>query len=167
MITTALIDYFGGEPYFSTVAADSYYRVTGRRRGLFGSTIEAVSLLILKSSDIDFQSAADALVKAITLGKPGEERVSCAWLVCSERGGIYLYEAIATKENRAHRRLKSRFVIVNSLDGTVSFGPGHSLNGRYTDRLRDLIDSYRTQPPEVWRLTFQKLVGELFQVAKA
>jgi hypothetical protein len=139
-------------------------------KGLFFRPARTVSLrilLLLKSDVIDFASITEDLRKVTETANGGFRRkLTCDWLVCSPRGGIYLYEAIATKENRTRGKLKNRFIVLNTGDGTVSFGPGHVNNMRYTRRMQDLIAAYRSIPPAAWNVAFAKLVDELFAVPR-
>jgi hypothetical protein len=121
------------------------------------------ALLILKTDEIDFQSISNDIRRANESENDERRRkIRCNWLVCSDRGGIYLFEAIATKENKSRGNMKNRFIVLNTGDGTISFGPGHENNMRYTRRMQDLIAAYRSIPPEAWNAAFAKLVGELF-----
>ncbi len=121
------------------------------------------ALLVMKTSEIHFQRACADLLSSLRSIGPVAETVDCSWLVCSDRGGIYLYEAIATKENARSIPFRNGFVIINSGDGTVSFGPGHEKNGRFSRRMADLLDSYRSLPLGEWKREFAMLVQELFQ----
>lgn len=75
--------------------------------------------------------------------------VDCDWFICSERGGIYLYEAIATPEHRSFAGMRNRFVVLNLGTGAVSFGPGDERNAAMSDRLSALLESYRLAPDTV------------------
>ena len=122
------------------------------------------ALMILKSNEINFHKIANELLKNIPdVVAAKKRRINCTWLICSERGGIYLFEAIATKENIKYGKMKNKFIILNSCDGTVSFGPGHIKNGFYTDRMRELIDSYRSITPDKWHADFTKTISEMIE----
>lgn len=164
MLDAALKEYFENECAFSTDTAELYYRVIGESRGVFNPKKALIALIVMKSSEINFHQIADALLANVSRATPGKKpNVTCRWIVCSDRGGIYLFEAIASKENIAYKNLKSRFVIVNSMDGTISFGPGHILNARYSDQLREMIEYSRTQSRGKWTMDFQALVGKIYQ----
>lgn len=164
MLDAALKNYFANDCAFSTDTAEVYCRIIGRGKGLFRPKMEANALLVMKSDEINFHQVADTLLKnLLTVDSEKKTEVTCRWIVCSDRGGIYLFEAIATKDNIAHKKLKSRFVVLNSLDGTISFGPGHILNGRYSDRMREMIECSRTQNRAKWLIDFQAIVGQIYQ----
>jgi hypothetical protein len=164
MLDTVLKEYFENGRAFSTDTAEVYCRIIGRGKGLFRPKMEANALIVMKSDEINFHQIADALLKNLRpVDSEKKTGVTCRWIVCSDRGGIYLFEAIATKDNITYKNLKSRFVVLNSLDGTVSFGPGHILNGRYSDRMREMIESSRTQNRAKWTMDFQALVGQIYQ----
>lgn len=164
MLNAALKEYFGNDCAFSTDTSGLYYKTVRQSNGLLYPKLELNALLVMKKSEINFRQGADELLKAISPVASGKKpRVSCRWIVCSDRGGIYLHEAIATKGNASYKNLKSRFIVVNSLDGTVSFGPGHILNGRYSDRMRALIECARTRDRARWTVDFQELVGQMYR----
>jgi hypothetical protein len=144
----------------------AFRKIERGRRFFFSSKKVSLNvLLLLKSDIIDFQSISEDLKRAAE--NPNETRggkVRCNWLVCSERGGIYLFEAIATKENKSRGNMRNRFVVLNTGDGTVSFGPGHEKNMQYTRKMRDLISLYRSIQPAAWNAALAKLVNELFDV---
>lgn len=76
--------------------------------------------------------------------------VRADWFILSDRGGIYLFEEIAKKENARYRVMRNRFVVMNSCDGTVSFGPGHRENMQVTEKTRSLLQMQRALPEEIW-----------------
>jgi hypothetical protein len=155
VLTSALREYFDAGPVATAEGYELYCRVIERRRGLFGAErLSVVALVILHGTEIDFCGYANAVVKAVTLGGHKPPRVSCTWLIASDHGGIYLHEAIDTKENRRQASLSSRFIVMNTGDGTVSFGPGHRDNGPASDRMRRLIGEYNAIPRDQWRRLF-------------
>jgi hypothetical protein len=164
MLDAALKEYFENDRAFSTDTAEVYCRIIRTGKGLFRRKLEVNALIAMKSDEINFHQVADTLLKTLlTVDSEKKAGVTCRWIVCSDRGGIYLFEAIATKDNITYKNLKSQFVVLNSLDGTVSFGPGHILNGRYSDRMREMIESSRTQNTAKWTMDFQALVGQIYQ----
>ncbi len=121
---------------------------------LFGlsNTVDVTAYVRLDTNEIAFREAAGRIMSAVgeaLSGKAG--RIRCNWFVCSESGGIYLYEAIAVKEHIRGKNMINRFVVVNSINGTVSFGPGHLENAPYSRRLADVLGQCRATPPDLWK----------------
>lgn len=160
MLTSALREYFDNSPVAVTQAYELYYRVNAQRRGLFDTHRLSVSaLVILHGTEIDFQCYAAALEKSI--GESAEMKIGslrCTWLIGSDHGGIYLHEAIDTKANRRYKSLTSRFVVMNTGDGTVSFGPGHRDNGAASETMRRLVAEYNAMTKDRWQRLFAQAV---------
>ena len=158
MLSDALRRYFDSIALVANREYEISYRITGTRRSLFGGkdSYNIDVLLLLFTSEINFQGIADHVIADIE--RPGRKikTISCNWIVCSERGGIYLYEAISTKENRRYRSTHNRFLILNTEDGTVSFGPGHIENQGQTNMMKFLIDNYRGMAEATWNREFAK-----------
>ena len=160
MLTSALREYFGISPVSVMQNYELYYRVNAQRRGLFGTHRLSVSaLVLLHGTEIDFQGYANALEKSIV--DSAERKVGsirCTWLIGSDHGGIYLHEAIDTKANRRHKSLKSRFIVLNTGDGTVSFGPGHRDNGAASETIRRLVAEYNAMTKDRWQRLFAQAI---------
>lgn len=77
--------------------------------------------------------------------------------MCSEQGGIYLYEVLGIKEYRKYLTMINRLIVINSLSGTVSFGPGHMNNHEISEKIHMLLESYRLTPKNKW-------LNELFSI---
>lgn len=115
------------------------------------NTVEAAAYVRLDTNEIAFREAADRILSAVGDALPGKKgRIRCNWFVCSESGGIYLYEAIAVKDHTRFKNMINRFVVVNSINGTVSFGPGHIENTPYSRRLAEVLGQCRTTPRDLW-----------------
>jgi len=163
MLTTALREYFDADPVAVAQGYEIFCRGIGRRRGLLGTDrLSAIALVILHGTEIDFRGYADALAKALAPGEGKPPRIACTWLIASNHGGIYLHEAIDTKDNRRYKSLSSRFIVMNTGDGTVSFGPGHRDNGAATDAVRRLIGEYNTLSRDQWRRRFAQALDSFF-----
>ncbi len=125
------------------------FRETSRKRNsLTGSWTVTVRVLAwLKTAEIRFDEMSASLVSAVA-NVPGQRiaRVRCSWLVSSPSGGIYLYELFDTPEHRRRGVLRNRFFILNTCDGTVSFGPGNGLNRAFSDRMREYIERAPSLP---------------------
>jgi hypothetical protein len=158
MLSDALHRYFGGSVLIAKQGYEVSYRITGTRKSLLGdkASYNVDVLLFLFGSEINFQEIADHVVADIE--RPGRKikALACNWIVCSERGGIYLYEAISADENRKYKSMHNRFLILNTEDGTVSFGPGHIENQGHTNMMRFLIDNYRGMAEATWNSEFDK-----------
>lgn len=128
-------------------------KITRSGKALFSSSTvhRLIAFVILKTDEIPFQDIADAIIDWVS-GKTGSavKRISCDWVVCSDRGGIYLYEAIATRDHLSYRNMKNRFLIVNSDSGSVSFGPGDVRNKPVSEEMASLLDRYRTMDGRDW-----------------
>lgn len=73
-----------------------------------------------------------------------------SWFVLSPKGGIYLYETIATKEHRKYKNLRNSFIIVNTESASISFGPGHTKNPLASQMLFSLLQNSRFFKKEEW-----------------
>lgn len=144
------------------------YRVTRSGTSLFSArrSFDVEALLMLSGKDIDFREGAEALLADLESqgGKIGRAR--CSWIVASEHGGIYLHEAIATKENRRLGPFANRFMVLDVLDGTVSFGPGHIGNRDCSEAMRYLIDRRRTMAEAAWNYEFDTLLGRCLDILR-
>lgn len=78
------------------------------------------------------------------------KNIQCLWYVCSPHGGIYLYETLAVKEAKKTGKLHNSFIILNSDNGTVSFGPGHKYNKELSIRLGKILEASRFFTREKW-----------------
>jgi hypothetical protein len=159
MLDNALRTWFGKTNISRDAQYELYYVVTGESRPLFfmRPRITVYSLLILNTRTVPFTGAADTLLSELNT----TAHIKCRWLVSSEGGGIYLYEAVATKSHALWRNMRNSFLVINSNDGTVSFGPGHRLNASYTERLNELVVNSRLYTEAEWL----KLTGLLVEAA--
>jgi hypothetical protein len=168
MIRDALCRSFGNRLLPLRNGLGLCYRVTRSGRSLFSGrhSFEVEALLILSGKDIDFREGADALLADLEsrFGEVG--RVGCCWIVASEHGGIYLHEAIATKENRRYGHMANRFMVLDVQDGTVSFGPGHVDNRDCSEAMRYLIDRRRTMAEATWNHEFDQLLGRCLSISR-
>lgn len=168
MIQDALCRSFGNRILPLRNGLGLCYRVTGTGKAIFSErhSFEVEALLMLSGKDIDFREGAEALLSGLAAqgGKLG--RVRCSWIIASEHGGIYLHEAVATKENRRFDTLSSRFMVLDVLDGTISFGPGHTGNRDCSEAMRYLIDRRRTMAEATWNHEFDTLLGRCLAVLK-
>lgn len=142
------------------------YRVTRSGRSLWGGrhSFDVEALLMLSGKDIDFREGAESLLADLAAHGGEIGRVRCRWIVASEHGGIYLHEAIDTKENRRFGPMISRFMVLDVIDGTVSFGPGHSDNRDCSEAMRYLIDRRRTTVEASWNHDFDTLLGRCLAI---
>ena len=119
---------------------------------LFKKTNYVVSIMVVfKTTEIMFlelQKAAYNYLLKFKQEKIG--KVTATWFVCSEQGGIYLYEVLAVKEYRKYLTMTNRFIVINSLSGTVSFGPGHMYNHEISEKIHKLLETYRLTQKNKW-----------------
>lgn len=165
MLESALRKCFDGVLIEKTAADELLYRVKAVHTGILtGSRISMSAMVLLYTKEINFQKLADKVIETVTNSHRITSRhISCTWLFCSESGGIYLHEAIATKENKRHKGMRNRFVVVNTLNGTVSFGPGHRDNQKASDTIRALFDKSKVMPLAQWEQAFSEVITGLTQ----
>ena len=77
-----------------------------------------------------------------------------------------MYEAISTKENKLIGNTKNSYMILNILDGTMSFGPGHINNQEYSRIFNYLIENERSMNQVSWRNELYKLLDYSFLLIK-
>jgi hypothetical protein len=166
MLSDALHRYFGGTVLIANQGYEVSYRITGTKKSLFDdrNSYNIDVLLFLFSSEINFQEIADHVIADIERRGKKIKALACNWVVCSERGGIYLYEAISTDENRKYKSMRNKFLILNTDDGTVSFGPGHIENQGHTNMMRFLIDNYRGMAEGTWNSEFDKTMDHCLSI---
>jgi hypothetical protein len=141
----ALLDGFHPEAFIQEPDFALARRTAGTRKTLFGRVdLELQALLFLWTDTIDFPKYLRAL--RASLGQARYGRIACAWIVCSARGGIYLHEAVSTKENMRLDGVRSRFAVLNTCDGGMSFGPGHPANKGVSGMLRSCLEDLRAAP---------------------
>ena len=168
MIGPIIEEWFSGE----TLARNEFYSLCFRevprtRKPFTGSwSVKIHALAVLRSTEIRFEEMSQTLEAALnrtTVGKLG--RVACSWLVCSPSGGIYLYELLDTASNRKRGVTRNRFVVVNTCDGTVSFGPGDGRNRSFSDRMRDCIERFPVLPARSRARELSPILGLALELA--
>jgi hypothetical protein len=165
VLESVLKKYFDGEQIETTASNELLYRVKTINKGILsGTRISISAMVLLHNKEINFQNLASKIIETVkNAHNIGSRHISCTWLFCSESGGIYLHEAIATKENRRHKGMRNRFVVINTLNGTVSFGPGHKDNQKTSDTIRALFDKSKIIPRDQWEQAFSKVITGLTQ----
>ncbi len=166
MLETALKEYFATEALRSDERSELLIRIvrSSEKRLWRTAFCEAQALLFLRSNEIPFQENADSLIAELTRSnEAGKKRIKCNWLVCSEQGGIYLHETIASKENRTYKGMRSRFMVLNKLNGVFSFGPGHILNEVVSARLKFLLENYRLLDRAKWLAELRSVMDYSFE----
>lgn len=163
MIETAIKEYFNCDTSLQTERYELKIKIIHTKKKLFGlaSFCEVNVLVFLRTNEIPFQEIAGHVAKQIDASDAIRKiRKRINWFVCSDKGGIYLYEALATKKNISFGKMKSRFIIINTDNGTVSLGPGHPKNGMLSDTIRSLLERFRLTQRDIW-------LGEMFAVFDA
>lgn len=136
--------------------------------GLKGRFFTIDALLFLKTDTIPFIEIRTQLFKAFQkLELQIPKRVYCTWIICSPRGGVYLYETLAVKEFLRSSRMKNKFLVINTEDGTVCLEPGHTHNKRYTTKTKDLLANIRTMTLTEISSEFTALLDECLAQKKA
>jgi len=163
MIEKAIKEYFHCESSLMTPRYEVKIKVTRTGKMIFGLLpfCEANVLLFLRTSEIPFQEIAAEVAGLINASAAlRDSRKTLNWFVCSDMGGIYLYEALATKENKSFGKMKNKFIVINTGNGTISLGPGHPKNGVLSDMMWSLLERYRITQSDSW-------LGEAFMVFDA
>jgi hypothetical protein len=138
-------------------------RTSGSRKTLFGRVdLEVQALLFLSTDTIDFPKYLGAL--RASLGQARHGRIACSWIVCSGRGGIYLHEAVSTKENMRLDGVRSRFAVLNTCDGGLSFGPGHPANKGVSGLMRSCLEDLRAAPGPSGEKRLEGLLSLCFEM---
>lgn len=150
MIKTFILQWFNGVRLADTNEYSLYCRPPVTRNTFFaGKTAEARALVVLKQDTVNIEEMLSLVTDYIRSSGDSPRTSRISWLFLSDRGGVYLYEALADKGNFSAPGVKSRLFVVNSGDGSFSFGPGHEKNSSFSSRMRDLLLQARTLPPSV------------------
>ena len=130
---------------------DMRYLVT-KRKTLFMRNAESIELMVLvslESNEINFVELVKQLLIDFHFTDGQNERklskksFRVGWIMCSDSGGIYLWEALETKEHRRLQGAAHAFTVVNSVTGAVCFTPGAIENRRVGDTLRLLSEKLK------------------------
>gem|GEM_PF-971067 len=168
MLTALIIDWFNGtlledgEDYTLYCSAP---KESGR--GLFRRRRLSVRILVcLKTDLVNFRAMSLSVMNhlATYIGTP--IHAEGLWLVASPRGGIYLYETIARRENIRSPGMNNRFLIFNTEDGCFSFGPGHVYNRIHTDGMRDLLSRSKLMTPVEFAYEFGTRMNDALEVKR-
>ncbi len=149
----ALGRYLGDGESFGAETYEARLGETRARASLFGArlTVSVPILVFFRTNELNFGEIQREAFARIEKSSPKKiHAVRADWFILSDRGGIYLYEEIAKGDGARHRAMRNRFVVMNTGDGTVSFGPGHPENFQVTERTRILLQTQRALPQDVW-----------------
>lgn len=125
--------------------------ILSKKRFLLGKEYVFSIMLVLHTDLIPMEmlfQELDKLFKEIGLNPKCQKKIQ--WFVLSSRGGIYLYESIAVKEHKKNKKMRNRFIIINTENASVSFGPGHKKNTTASQKLFSLIQNSRFFRREEW-----------------
>lgn len=137
----------------------SLFVVSRKKRRITGRVTACMRVLVcLHGNEINFPSMVQEVLKDPELVRERVHRIDCSWIVLSDHGGIYLHEALSLKENLRNSGMRNRFLVINSEDGSFSFGPGHILNREYTEMMQDLLSRIKTIPPAVLSRKFESVM---------
>jgi hypothetical protein len=169
MLIRALSEYIDGNILIGNSKYEISYRITRVRKAFIVSrhTYYADILLHLLLDEINFMEIAEHVKNDIEKQDRHVNRIICNWIVLSNRGGIYLYEAIASKENKKCGIMANHFMIINSEDGTVSFGPGHGENYDFCRMMKFLMENHRILPEIIWKNEFEKTMDHALEIIKS
>lgn len=152
-----LIEHFFIETLFKDAqivrasSVDMRYIVTKRKKILLrnAQAIELMVLISLESNEINFVELVQKLLKDFYMtDRDGENKAQkkafrVGWIVCSDSGGIYLWEALETAEHRRLQGAAHAFAVVNSVTAAVCFSPGALENRRVSERLISLSEELK------------------------
>lgn len=169
MIESAIKEYFNADTVVRTNEYELKIKlISDKKRALSPAhDYRVIALLFLSTSDIPFQEIADYIL--LNIAQLGHERigkVQCEWYVCSTRGGIYLHETLATKEHISYKLMKNKFCVLNTDNGSVSFGPGHIKNKPVSDRITSILDQYRQLPRQAWICQMNDALDECVSIVR-
>ena len=169
MLVHSLCEYYENNVVLNNSLYLVAYKVHKSRKTILGNKriFNIDALLVLKTNEINFTGIV-GIVHNDIIKRHNYENIGilCNWLVCSERGGIYLYEAISTKENQLIGNIKNSYMILNIIDGTMSFGPGHIKNQEYSRIFNYLIENERSMNQVSWRNELYKLLNYSFDIIR-
>jgi len=168
MLSDALHRYFDSNVLFTNQRYEVSYRITRARKAALGDkyTYNIDVLLLLFTREINFQEIVDHVIADIERQEKSIKSIIGNWIICSERGGIYLYEAVSTKDNRRYKATRNRFFVLNTEDGTISLGPGHIENQGHTKMMKYLIDNYRGMPEATWNREFDEVMDHCLNITR-
>jgi hypothetical protein len=126
----------------------------------FGTRPRYAVVLELHGSTLEFEAYVSDARSLLPLNDR-KSAARCEWFICSDRGGIYLHEAIDTKRHRSYSKWHSRFTVLNTGDGTVTLSPGHAKNRGLTDELKEILATVYQQP---WDIAVKRLDKALAKV---
>lgn len=86
--------------------------------------------------------------------------------VCSQKAGIYLYEAIVNDTIWKKDRLKKRLCVFNIDDGLVCIKPGSIYNRVISERIRYLLDEYKNEIKDDWNKEMKNVFDAMKYVMK-
>lgn len=139
------------------IMAHKKNRITGK------VALSLRTLVCLNGDEINFISMKNAILQQPLFEGTRIGRIFCSWLVLSDRGGVYLYEALAQKEHLRCSGMTNRFLVINTEDGSFSFGPGHILNREYSETMQDLLSRIKNIPPAVFTRKFESIMESSLQ----
>lgn len=103
-------------------------------------------LYSLDGREVNVQAAADRVISLLRSEAKGDDvRVEADWLVIGHGAGIYLLEALATKENKRYRGMVNDFAVIDLDDYGVCVAPGSIENKVLSERMAFLRSSYRPE----------------------
>ncbi len=105
-------------------------------------------VLELHGSTLEFNAYVSDAKSLLPINKR-KSAARCDWFICSDRGGIYLHEAIDTTQHRTYLKWHNRFTVLNTSDGTVTLSPGHAKNRGLTNELKDILVTAYQQPRDI------------------
>jgi hypothetical protein len=160
-----LAEYIGGNNIVSTDTYDVLLNVTKASPSLFSKKIKYKINIIVQfnTNEINYLAIVQSIYEYINTLNPNKiKSIDSNWFVLSEQGGIYLYEEIGKKENKSYKKMHNHYLVINTNNGITSFGPGHIKNGIISEKIKDLLENYRTTSLQEWKNEIYK-VFELCQ----
>lgn len=161
---------FPGEPVPLGDGNELSINIVGSRRRLLGGRAAcAVEVLYyLRRPEVNFQKAADLVMARASAASGGRPvRVEASWLFYGNRVGIYLFEALATKENRRYRGMSNAICTMDQETGKTFFQIGSPANDALSSRCEYLLSRYEPGREAWLEAELSKLLAALMDRLRA
>lgn len=117
-------------------------------------------LYLLDRREVNVQAAADLVIARLRSEAEGESiRIEADWLVLGHGAGIYLLDALATKENKRYRGMINDFAVIDLDDYGVCITPGKMENKILSGRMAFLRANYKPELQREFEAEVLRLLG--------
>lgn len=144
MIKKALRSFIAPEGSAHPNGFEIGYAPLRRDTGIFSrfAPVRLRAYLFLDTDEIAFARYTAAL-RSVAKEPLKPKNIRCLWFVVSEKGSIYLHEALEDEAASRPDGMRHRFIVLGANGGTVSLGPGDAQNLPLGERLRFLVSESR------------------------